>query len=188
MESVMNQEKEKWLTPEMQDNRNKIIGEFLDFTFDEALTQVDGKLEVEVEFSNRLPLLAARSWLIRKKVHALMHEPFVFSIGDLENLDISPTIVEEDEDSLASSLFDDDDDEEEVIVKETKKAAKKETKKNIAKNSKPVVETDGPQTMKIAIIKNMTLNGVKLVKDMVLEVSSADAGKLVAENKARIVE
>ena len=51
-----------------------------------------------------------------------------------------------------------------------------------------MVETDGPQTMKIAIIKNMTLNGVKLVKDMVLEVSSSDAGKLVAENKARIVE
>ena len=184
----MNQEKEKWLTPEMQDNRNKIIGEFLDFTFDEALTQVDGKLEVETEFSNRLPLLAARSWLIRKKVHALMHEPFVFSIGDLENLDISPTIVEEDENSLASSLFDDDDDEEEVIVKETKKTAKKETKKNTAKNSKPAVDTDEPQTMKISIIKNMTLNGGKLVKDMVLEVSSADAGKLVAENKARIVE
>ena len=117
-----------------------------------------------------------------------MHEPFVFSIGDLENLDISPTIVEEDENSLASSLFDDDDDEEEVIVKETKKVAKKETKKNTAKNSKPAVDTDEPQTMKIAIIKNMTLNGVKLVKDMVLEVSSADAGKLVAENKARIVE
>ena len=184
----MNQEKEKWLTPTMQDSRNKIIGEFLEFTFDEALTQVDGKLEVEAEFSNRLPLLAARSWLIRKKVHALMHEPFVFSIGDLENLDISPTIVEEDENSLASSLFDDDDDEEEVIVKETKKVAQKETKKNTAKNSKPAVDTDEPQTMKIAIIKNMTLNGVKLVKDMVLEVSSADAGKLVAENKARIVE
>lgn len=186
----MNQEKEKWLTPTMQDSRNKIIGEFLESTFDEALTQVDEKLKVEPEFSNRLPLLAARSWLIRKKVHALMHEPFVFSIGDLENLDISPTIVEEDENSLASSLFDDDDDddEEEVIVKETKKAAKKETKKNTAKNSKPAVDTDEPQTMKIAIIKNMTLNGVKLVKDMVLEVSSADAGKLVAENKARIVE
>jgi hypothetical protein len=186
MEGVMNQEKEKWLTPEMQDNRNKIIGEFLDFTVDEALTQVDGKLEVATEFSNRLPLLAARSWLIRKKVHALVHEPFVFSIGDLENLDISPTIVEEDDDSLASSLFDDDDDdgEEEVIVKETKK----EPKKKSAKNSKLAVETDGPQTMKISIIKNMTLNGVKLVKDMVLEVSSADAGKLVAENKARIVE
>ena len=185
----MNQEKEKWLTPTMQDSRNKIIGELLESTFDEALTQVDEKLEVEAEFSNRLPLLAARSWLIRKKVHALMHEPFVFSIGDLENLDISPTIVEEDENSLASSLFDDDDDdEEEVIVKETKKAAKKETKKNTAKNSKPAVDTDEPQTMKIAIIKNMTLNGVKLVKDMVLEVSSADAGKLVAENKARIVE
>ena len=185
----MNQEKEKWLTPTMQDSRNKIIGEFLESTFDEALTQVDEKLKVEAEFSNRLPLLAARSWLIRKKVHALMHEPFVFSIGDLENLDISPTIVEEDENSLASSLFDDDDDdEEEVIVKETKKAAKKETKKNTAKNSKPAVDTDEPQTMKIAIIKNMTLNGVKLVKDMVLEVSSADAGKLVAENKARIVE
>ena len=98
----MNQEKERWLTPEMQDSRNKIIGEFLDFTFDEALIKVNEKLENQTVFSNRLTLLAARSWLIRKKVYALMHEPFAFSIGDLENLDISATIVDDEDDSLAS--------------------------------------------------------------------------------------
>ena len=42
--------------------------------------------------------------------------------------------------------------------------------------------------VEISILKNISLNGVKLLKDMVLEVSSADAGKLVAENKARIIE
>ena len=185
----MNQEKEKWLSPELKENRNKIIGEFLDFTFDEALIQVNRKLENETEFSNRLTLLAARSWLIRKKVYALMHEPFAFSIGDLENLDISATIMDEAEDSLASSLFDDDDDDDaEIIVKEAKKSTKKELKPSAAKKDKQTDNTDGAQTIKISIIKNLTLNGVKLVKDMVLEVSSADAGKLVAENKARIVE
>ena len=190
MEIVMNQEKEKWLAPELKENRNKIIGEFLDFTFDEALVQVNRKLENETEFSNRLTLLAARSWLIRKKVYALMHEPFAFSIGDLENLDISATIMDEAEDSLASSLFDDDDDDDdaEIIVKEAKKSTKKETKTSAAKKDKQTDNTDEPQTIKISIIKNLTLNGVKLVKDMVLDVSSADAGKLVAENKARIVE
>ena len=65
---------------------------------------------------------------------------------------------------------------------------KKETKTSTAKKDKQTDNTDEPQTIKISIIKNLTLNGVKLVKDMVLDVSSADAGKLVAENKARIVE
>ena len=174
----MNQEKEKWLKPELMDNRNKIIGEFLDSTFDEALGQLDERFETETDFSNRLALFAARSWLIRKKVHVLIHEPFAFSIGDLEGLDISPTPVDDEEDNLAASLFDDDDDD--IVVEAPKKVAKKKTVQTD--------DTDKPQTVKISIIKNMTLNGVKLLKDMVLEVSSADAGKLVAENKARIVE
>lgn len=184
----MNQEKEKWLDPELMDGRNKIIGEFLDLTFDEALTQVDQKFENETDFSNRLTILAARSWLIRKKVYALLHEPFVFTVGDLEGLDISPTITDEEDDSLAASLFDDDEDDDDVFAEEPKEIVKKVTKKKIKKKTEQTDDTNQIQTVKISIIKNMTLNGVKLVKDMVLEVSSADAGKLVAENKARIVE
>ena len=183
----MNQEKEKLLEPELMNDRNKIIGEFLDSTFDEALDQIDKKFETETEFSNRLTLLAARSWLIRKKVYALLHEPFAFSIGDLENLDISPTIAEGDEDNLADSLFDDDDDDD-IFAEAPKEIVKKVSKKSSKKKSEQTDDTNKPQTVNISIIKNMTLNGVKLVKDMVLEVSSSDAGKLVAEGKARIVE
>jgi hypothetical protein len=116
-----------------------------------------------------------------------MYEPFVFSVGDLENLDISPTVVEEDDDNLAASLFDDDDDDD-IFAEAPKEVAKKVTKKKPKKKIEETDDTKGLQTVKIAIIKNMTLNGVKLEKDMVLEVSSADAGKLVAENKARIVK
>ena len=79
----MHQEKEKWLTPELTDSRNRIIGEFLDYSFDEALRELDQKLAAETEFSDLLTLMAARSWLIKNKVHALIHEPFAFSIGDL---------------------------------------------------------------------------------------------------------
>ena len=183
----MNQEKEKLLEPELMNDRNKIIGEFLDSTFDEALDQIDKKFETETEFSNRLTLLAARSWLIRKKVYALLHEPFVFSIGDLENLDISPTIAEEDEDNLADSLFDDDDDDD-IFSEAPKEIVKTVSKKGTKKKPEQTDDTNNTQTVNISIIKNMTLNGVKLVKDMVLEVSSSDAGKLVAEGKARIVE
>ena len=94
---------------------------------------------------------------------------------------------DDENDSVAASLFgDDDDDDDELEI--AKKIIKKPTKKNIKKNSNKVDEVNKKQMVKISIIKNISLNGVKLLKDMVLEVSSADAGKLVAENKARIVE
>ena len=182
----MHQEKEKWLTPELTDSRNRIIGEFLDYSFDEALRELDQKFAVETEFSDLLTLMAARSWLIKNKVHALIHEPFAFSIGDLEGLDISPTIKDDDDsDSLAASLFGDDDDFEVEVPKiSKKKVAAKKVKKN---SIKPDDEKE-KKMVEISILKNISLNGVKLLKDMVLEVSSADAGKLVAENKARIIE
>ena len=184
----MHQEKEKWLTPELTDSRNRIIGEFLDYSFDEALRELDQKFAVETEFSDLLTLMAARSWLIKNKVHALIHEPFAFSIGDLEGLDISPTIKNEDDsDSLAASLFgDDDDDDFEVEVPKISK--KKVATKKVKKNSIKPDDEKEKKMVEISILKNISLNGVKLLKDMVLEVSSADAGKLVAENKARIIE
>lgn len=184
----MHQEKEKWLTPELTDSRNRIIGEFLDYSFDEALRELDQKLALETEFSDLLTLMAARSWLIKNKVHALIHEPFVFSIGDLEGLDISPTVKDDDDsDSLAASLFGDDDDDD-FEVEAPKISQKKVAAKKVKKN--PVKKDDEKEKkmVEISILKNISLNGVKLLKDMVLEVSSADAGKLVAENKARIIE
>jgi len=186
----MHQEKEKWLTPELTDSRNRIIGEFLDYSFDEALRELDQKLALETEFSDLLTLMAARSWLIKNKVHALIHEPFVFSIGDLEGLDISPTVKDDDDsDSLAASLFGDDDDDDDDFEVEApkitkKKVAAKKVKKNLVKKD----DEKEKKMVEISILKNISLNGVKLLKDMVLEVSSADAGKLVAENKARIIE
>ena len=190
----MHQEKEKWLTPELMNNRNKVIGEFLDFTFDEALIQVEGKFDNATEFSDKLTLFAAKSWLIKNKVYALLHDPFAFSIGDLEGLDISPTVSDDDdEDSIASSLFgddddDDDDDDDALEIKAAKQPVKKAIKKSSKKNTKQSEDSTQKQLVTISIIKNMSLNGVKLPKDTVMEVSSADAGKLVAENKARIVE
>ena len=186
----MHQEKEKWLTPELTDSRNRIIGEFLDYSFDEALRELDQKFAVETEFSDLLTLMAARSWLIKNKVHALIHEPFAFSIGDLEGLDISPTIKDDDDsDSLAASLFgDDDDDDDDFEVEVPKISKKKVAAKKVKKNSIKPDDEKEKKMVEISILKNISLNGVKLLKDMVLEVSSADAGKLVAENKARIIE
>lgn len=186
----MHQEKEKWLTPELTDSRNKIIGEFLDYSFDEALRELDQKLAAETEFSDLLTLMAARSWLIKNKVHALIHEPFAFSIGDLEGLDISPTIKddEDDDDSLAASLFGDDDDDDDFEVEVPKISKKKVAAKKAKKKSIKTDDLKEKNLVEISILKNISLNGVKLLKDMVLEVSSADAGKLVAENKARIIE
>ncbi|MAT01191.1 MAG: hypothetical protein CML41_06720, partial [Rhodobacteraceae bacterium] len=154
----MHQEKEKWLTPELTDSRNKIIGEFLDYSFDEALRELDQKLAVETEFSDLLTLMAARSWLIKNKVHALIHEPFAFSIGDLEGLDISPTIKDEDDDdSLAASLFGDDDDDDDDFEVEVPKISKKKVADKKAK--KKSIKTDDEKEKKmveISILKNIS--------------------------------
>ena len=73
-------------------------------------------------------------------------------------------------------------------IKAAKQPVKKAIKKSSKKNTKQSEDSTQKQLVTISIIKNMSLNGVKLLKDTVMEVSSADAGKLVAENKARIVE
>ncbi len=43
---------------------------------------------------------------------------------------------------------------------------------------------DGDE-VEVSIMKSTTLNGVKLVKDMILKVSKVDADKLVSDKKAK---
>jgi hypothetical protein len=153
-------EKGKLLSPAMEKARNAILVKYADETFDHALNEVKFELKAEDNSSKRLALLAAKSWIIRNKVHAMINEPFVYSLNELEGTNnIFLGDDEEDTGAGLDGLFDDDDDDDDD-------------------------DHDGDE-VEVSIMKSTTLNGVKLVKDMILKVSKVDADKLVSDKKAK---
>jgi hypothetical protein len=147
-------EKDNLLSPVMEKERNKILNQYSDFSFDEALDEVKSSLKTEKNTATRLVLLAVKSWIIKNKVHVLVNEPFTFSLGEMEGTNVFTANDDEDPDDTVDGLFDDDND-----------------------NASDDVE--------IVITKTTSLNGDKLLKNAVLEVSKDDAKKLVSENKAK---
>ena len=155
-------EKDDLLSPIMEKARNKILVQYSDSTFDEALDGVKSSLKTENDMPSRLALLAAKSWIIRNKVHVLINEPFTYSLSEMEGTNIFSENRDEDEDEdedTVGGLFDDDEDED-------------ENEGNSAK-------------VKIVIIKATTLNGDKLLRNAAIEVGKDDAEKLVLEKKAK---
>ena len=151
-------DQDKLLSPTMLKARNKILIEYADLSFSDALDEVMLSLKSEKDNSTRLALLAAKSWIIRNKVYAMMNEPFVYSLNELENTKIFSE-AEDDDDVGVDGLFDDDDDDD---------------------------NTDG--TVEVSILKATTHNGVKFMKDMLIKVSQEDADKLVSEKKAKYIK
>jgi hypothetical protein len=153
-------DQDKLLSPTMLKARNKILIEYADLSFSDALDEVTLSLKSEKDNSTRLALLAAKSWIIRNKVYAMMNEPFVYSLNELENTKIFSE-AEDDDDVSVDGLFDDDDDDDDD-------------------------NTDG--TVEVSILKATTHNGVKYMKDMLIKVSQEDADKLVSEKKAKYIK
>ena len=151
-------DQDKLLSPTMLKARNKILIEYADLSFSDALDEVKLSLKSEKNNSTRLALLAAKSWIIRNKVYAMMNEPFVYSLNELENTKIFSE-DEDDDDVGVDNLFDDDDDDD---------------------------NTDG--NIEVSILKATTHNGVKFMKDMLIKVSQEDADKLVSEKKAKYIK
>jgi len=158
----MADEKDKSLTPTMLKARNEILVQFGDYTFDQALEEVKNLLSDEKYSSTRLALFAARSWIIRNKIYAMMNEPFVYSLNELENTNIFSGTDEEDLSGGLDGLFDDDDDGD--------------------GDGDGIISDD---QIEISIIKTTTYNGVKFAKDMVIKVSRIDAERLVSDKKAK---
>ena len=154
----MGLEKDDLLSPIMEKARNKILVQYSDSTFDEALDGVKSSLKTENDMASRLALLAAKSWIIRNKVHVLMNEPFTYSLSEMEGTNIFSEKEDDDEDTVGG-LFDDDEDDDE--------------------------NEGNSEKVKIVIIKATTLNGDKLLKDAAMEIGKDDAEKLISEKKAK---
>mgnify|MGYP001173447011 CR=1 FL=1 len=162
----MSTKSEKTLSPEMEEARNDILKHYGDFTFEQALGEVNTSLKTEKNAGERLVLLAAKSWIIRNKVHVLMNEPFVYTMNELENTDVFSDIVDDDDGDGLDGLFDDDEEEEEEEEE----------------------ENDKEEKVQISFIKSTTRAGVKYAKDMIAEVSKKDAEELVSKKKAKYLD
>ena len=142
--------------------RNKILSGMADLNFQDALSEVAERLDKEKVKANRLALLSAKSWLLRNKLYSALHDPYIYSINEIENTDIFDDVEVED-DSALDSLFGDDDD----------------------------VDVDAnatDETIDVVITKNTTLNGHKVKKDAVVAVTQENADKLIKDGKAKLKE
>ena len=136
--------------------RNRILQEYAELSFQDALESINQDLMKEKNKGKRLALLSAKSWVLRNKLYSALHDPYIYSINEVENTDIFDE-VDIDGESALDSLFDDDE--------------------------APEVEED---SIDVKILKNTSINGNKVLKGSVVSVTEENAQKLISDGKAEL--
>ena len=147
-------------TSKLHKDRNKILMQHAEQSFTDALDEINASLESEKNHSKKLALLSAKSWVLRNKLYASLHDPYIYTLNEIENTDVFDDIDDEDQTAI-DNLFDDEADKAD----------------------------EAPEKMvEVTILKSTTVNGKKLVKDTILEVTEENAKKLIDDGKAKISE
>ena len=136
--------------------RNRILQEYADLSFQDALESINQDLMKEKNKGKRLALLSAKSWVLRNKLYSALHDPYIYSINEVENTDIFDEVDIEGGSAL-DNLFDDDEASE--------------------------VDED---SIDVKILKNTSINGHKVLKGSVVSVTEENAQKLVSDGKAEL--
>jgi hypothetical protein len=136
--------------------RNRILQDYAELSFQDALESINQDLIKEKNKSKRLALLSAKSWVLRNKLYSALHDPYIYSLNEVENTDIFDDLDTEGE-SAIDGLFDDDE-------------------------AQDVIE----QTVDVEILKNTSINGHKVLKGAVVSVTEENANKLINDGKARL--
>ena len=136
--------------------RNSILQQYAELSFQDALESINQDLTKEKNKGKRLALLSAKSWVLRNKLHSALHDPYIYSLNEVENTDIFEDLDSEGE-SAIDGLFDDDE-------------------------APDVIE----QTVDVEILKNTSINGHKVLKGSVVSVTEENANKLLNDGKARL--
>ena len=147
----MQDQKDEKLTPYILADRNEILLKYANFSFREALSEVNNEIETEKERSRRLGLLAAKSWILRKKLYATLHDPYISALSEVEDTDIFDGLDDEDLNEY-DSLFEDSEPE---------------------------------PKMEILLVKETTVDGKKIAKDTILELSQKQAEALIEKGNAK---
>ena len=149
----MEDQKEEILTPYTLADRNETLVKYANFSFAAALEEVKEELKVEKDFHRRLGLLAAKSWILRKKLYVALHDPYISALSEIEDTDIFDGLDDDDYNDY-DSLFDEDTPEVKVeilILKETTIGGKK-----IAKDT--IVEIEEKEAKNLIKAGNAKLN------------------------------
>ena len=149
----MEDQKEEVLTPYTLADRNETLVKYANFSFAAALEEVKIELKEEKDFHKRLGLLAAKSWILRKKLYVALHDPYISALSEIEDTDIFDGLDDDDYNDY-DSLFDEDTPEvkiEILILKETTIGGKK-----IAKDT--IVEIEEKEAKNLIKAGNAKLN------------------------------
>ena len=136
--------------------RNRILQEYAELSFQDALENINQDLMKEKNKGTRLALLSAKSWVLRNKLYSALHDPYIYSINEVENTDIFDEVDSEGGSAL-DSLFDGDEASE--------------------------VDED---SIDVKILKNTSINGHKVLKGSVVSVTEENAQKLISDGKAEL--
>ena len=136
--------------------RNRILQEYAELSFQDALETINQDLIREKNKGKRLALLSAKSWVLRNKLYSALHDPYIYSINEVENTDIFDEVDIEGGSAL-DNLFDDDEASE--------------------------VDED---SIDVKILKNTSINGNKVLKGSVVSVTEENAQKLIGDGKAEL--
>ena len=136
--------------------RNRILQDYAELSFQDALESINQDLIKEKNKGKRLALLSAKSWVLRNKLYSALHDPYIYSLNEVENTDIFDDLDTEGE-SAIDGLFDDDE-------------------------APDVIE----QTVDVEILKNTSINGHKVLKGAIVSVTKENANKLINDGKARL--
>ena len=120
-------------TPQLHKDRNKILVKYAEHSFSAALDEINEALKTEKNHGKKLALLSAKSWVLRNKLYATLHDPYIYTLNEIENTDVFDDMDDENQ-SAIDNLFDDDAPEkmvEVVILKSTTVNGKKLVKDTI---------------------------------------------------------
>jgi len=143
-------------TSKLHKDRNKILVQYAEQSFSDALDEINASLETEKNHGKKLALLSAKSWVLRNKLYATIHDPYIYTLNEIENTDVFDDIDNEDQTAI-DNLFD-----EEVPEKMVEVTILKSTTVN------------GKKLVKDTILEVTEENATKLVKDGKAKISEAE--------------
>ena len=146
-------------TSKLHKDRNKILMQHAEQSFTEALDEINASLKSEKNHSKKLALLSAKSWVLRNKLYVSLHDPYIYTLNEIENTDVFDDIDDEDQTAI-DNLFDD----------EAPEKSEKMVEVTILKST----TVNGKKLVKDTILEVTEENANKLVDDGKAKISEAE--------------
>ena len=146
-------------TSKLHKDRNKILMQHAEQSFTEALDEINASLKSEKNHSKKLALLSAKSWVLRNKLYVSLHDPYIYTLNEIENTNVFDDIDDEDQTAI-DNLFDD----------EAPEKPEKMVEVTILKST----TVNGKKLVKDTILEVTEENANKLVDDGKAKISKAE--------------